>query len=134
MHVRTGRAARGADEGQGVTTGNGSAYGDVERLVVAVARDQAIAMADLDEGSIAGLFTREGNDAGRHRDHVRALRSCEIDALVEGLVTVERILTLTEIRGDVTFPHGAAIGANLFVELLRQQRVLERRQLRVARG
>ena len=84
--------------------------------------------------AVTGLFSRESDDAGGHGHHVGALRAGEIDALVERLVTVERILALTKIRGNVACLYGAAIGPDLLVELLGKQCVLERRELRITRG
>ena len=132
VHVGSGRAARGAHEGQRIAAGNRAAHADRQALIVAVARDQPVAMADLDEVAVTGLLAGERDDARGYRDDVRALGAGEIDALVERLVTRERILALTEIRGDVAFAHRAAVGADLLIQLLRQQRVFQRRELRVA--
>ena len=108
------------------------AHADREALVVAIAGHQAVAMAHLDEIAVAGLLAGERDDARGYRDDVRALGAGEIDALVERLVTRERILALAEIRGDVAFAHRAAVGPDLLIQLLRQQGVFQRRELRVA--
>jgi hypothetical protein len=90
-------------------------------------------MAHLDERAVAGLLAGEGDHAGRHGDDVRTAGAREIDALVERLVAREGILALPEIGGDVAVSDGAAIRANLLIELLGQQRVLQRRELGIAR-
>src|SRR5688572_5625650 len=119
MHVRTRGTARGADVGQRVATRHGLAHTDGQAAIVAIAGDQAVAMADLDEVAIAGLLARESDDASSHGDHVRTLGTGEIDALVEGLVTREGILPLTEIGGNVPVSHRAAIRPDLLIELFR---------------
>src|SRR5688572_28027880 len=54
VHVRAGRAARGTHVSQRVATRHGVAEAHREALVVAIAGDQAVAMADLDEVAVPG--------------------------------------------------------------------------------
>src|SRR5688572_3903917 len=113
--MRTGRAAGGAHESQRVAASDCLADGHRNALVVPVAGDQAIAMADFDERSIAGLLTRKGDHAGGHGDDVRATGAGEVDALVEGLVAREVVLALAEIGGNVALAHRTAVRADLLV-------------------
>src|SRR6185503_17882868 len=99
--VRPGRTARRTDVGQGVAARHGLADANGEALVMAIARDEAIAMADFDHVAVAGLLSRKRHDSRGHGHDIGTLGAREIDALVERLVSRKRILALTEIRGDM---------------------------------
>src|SRR5688572_16521779 len=79
VHVRARGAAGVADEGQGVTAGYRAAYAHRNRLVMAVASDQAIPVIDLDQGAVARLLTGEGDHTRGDGNDVRTPGSREID-------------------------------------------------------
>src|SRR5688572_31435792 len=79
VDVRAGGTAGGTHVSQGIATRHSVAEAHREALVVAIAGDEAVAMAHLDEVSVACLLTRKRHDARRHGDHVGALRAREID-------------------------------------------------------
>src|SRR5262245_24870096 len=61
VDVGARRAARIANESERVTPGNRAANAHGNRLVVAIAGHQAIAMVDLDQVAIARLLASEGD-------------------------------------------------------------------------
>src|SRR6187549_592746 len=87
VHVRSGRTPGGTDVGERVPSGDGAANTHRDARVVAVPRDQTIAVVDLDQRAVADLFAGKRDDTRRDCDDIRALGAREIDAFVERLVT-----------------------------------------------
>src|SRR6185295_8195702 len=134
VHVRTGGTTRGPHVRERVAARHGLAHAHGETGVVAVTGHEAIAVADLHEIAVPRLFSGIGDYAGCDGHDVGTLWTREIDALVDRLVAGERVLALAEVRGDMPFAHRTAVGADLLVELFREQRVFQRGELCVARG
>ncbi len=131
MDVRPGRAPRGTHQGHRLAALHRLAHSDERALVVCVAGHVAITVIDLNQVAVADPLSGPGHDTRRDGHDVRARRACEVHTLVVGLVAAERVFPLAEIRGNEAAGHRATLRMNLLFELLRENHVLERGELRV---
>src|SRR5690349_10613430 len=100
MQVRPGRAAGGADPGNGCAGIHDLALLDEEGAQVAVARYQPRRVRHFDEVAIAGALADEGYLAMAGALHGGASRGREVDAGVKGTATGERVPAVAETRTD----------------------------------
>src|SRR5882672_3181848 len=133
VHVRPGGVAGGPHERHGFTALHRLTDAHQRALVVRVAGDEAVAVTDLDELAETRPLAGPGDDAGGDRDHPVTDGPGEIDALVERLAAIEGIGARAEIGGNKAPRDRAAFGVDLRFQLARENHVLERRELRVAR-
>src|SRR6476469_3811473 len=98
MQMRPGRAPRAAHGGDALAAYDDIALPDVQLRCMRVARDQAVAMVDLDHPTILGVRPRGDDPAARGRDDRRARLGGKVDALVKRVLPGERVDPVAEVR------------------------------------
>src|SRR5512136_1345959 len=100
MHVRTGRTAGAADDGDCVALLHGLADPREIAGIVAVPRHVARWVRDLDHVAVAVLPARVRNDTRTDGHDARTCRTGEIDTGVERAAARERVGAIAEVRGN----------------------------------
>ena len=95
-HMRPGRAAGAAHEGDPLILADGVADVHLHRRIVAVASDVAVAVVDLDQIPVAVAFARKADHAGSHRIDAGAFSTRKVNALVEGATASEGVGTIAK--------------------------------------